>query len=84
MYADYQGTWGLIRLLEEATVTPLDDGDSRFRVVLSAPDGTGLTWHLRTELGEGPLALLTLRSFRLPRDIFLEDDARFAQNGGPQ
>nr|WP_236186116.1 ImcF-related family protein [Pseudomonas juntendi] len=84
LYADYQGTWGLIRLLEEATVTPLDDGDSRFRVVLSAPDGTGLTWHLRTELGEGPLALLTLRSFRLPRDIFLEDDARFAQNGGPQ
>lgn len=84
LYADYQGTWGLIRLLEEATVTPLDDGDSRFRVVLSAPDGLGLTWHLRTELGEGPLALLKLRSFRLPRDIFLVDDARYAQNGGLQ
>ncbi|MFG0408291.1 ImcF-related family protein [Pseudomonas sp. FYR_11] len=84
LYADYQGTWGLIRLLEEATVTPLDDGDSRFRVVLSAPDGLGLTWHLRTELGEGPLALLKLRSFRLPNDIFLVDDARFAQSGGPQ
>lgn len=84
LYADYQGTWGLIRLLEEANVTPLDDGDSRFRVVLSAPDGLGLTWHLRTELAEGPLALLKLRSFRLPRDIFLVDDARYAQNGGPQ
>lgn len=84
LYADYQGSWGLIRLLEEASVTALDDGDSRFRVVLSAPDGLGLTWHLRTELGEGPLALLKLRSFRLPRDIFLVDDARYAQNGGPQ
>ncbi len=84
LYADYQGTWGLIRLLEEAHVTPLDDGDSRFQVVLSAPDGLGLTWQLRTELGEGPLALLKLRSFRLPRDIFLVDDARYAQNGGPQ
>jgi len=84
LYADYQGTWGLIRLLEEASVAALDDGDSRFRVVLSAPDGLGLTWHLRTELAEGPLALLKLRSFRLPRDIFLVDDARYAQNGGPQ
>ncbi|MGE8060675.1 ImcF-related family protein [Pseudomonas sp. NPDC089547] len=85
LYADYQGTWGLIRLLEEASVTPLDDGDSRFRVVLSAPDGLGLTWHLRTELGEGPLALLKLRGFRLPRDIFLVDPSatpRYAQNGG--
>ncbi|MBI6927253.1 type VI secretion protein VasK, partial [Pseudomonas putida] len=79
LYADYQGTWGLIRLLEEATVNPLDDGDSRFRMVLSAPDGLDLTWHLRTELGEGPLALLELRSFRLPRDIFLVGDERFAQ-----
>lgn len=84
LYADYQGTWGLIRLLEEATVTPLDDGDSRFRVVLSAPDGLGLTWHLRTELADGPLTLLKLRGFRLPRDIFLVGDARFAHNGGPQ
>lgn len=84
LYADYQGTWGLIRLLEEANVTPLDDGDSRFRVVLSAPDGLGLTWHLRTELAEGPLALLKLRSFRLPRDIFLVDDAHYAQKGGPR
>ncbi|WP_367599351.1 type VI secretion IcmF C-terminal domain-containing protein [Pseudomonas fulva] len=84
LYADYQGTWGLIRLLEEATVNPLDDGDSLFRMVLSAPDGLDLTWHLRTELGEGPLALLELRSFRLPRDIFLVGDERFAQNGGRQ
>jgi len=30
-----------------------------------------LTWHLRTELHAGPLALLRLRGFRLPKDIFL-------------
>lgn len=84
LFADYQGTWGLIRLLEQASVTALDDGDSRFRVVLSAPDGLGLTWHLRTELGEGPLALLELRDFTLPREIFVVDDRdapRYTQNG---
>ncbi|RII77155.1 ImcF-related family protein [Pseudomonas monteilii] len=84
LFADYQGTWGLIRLLEQATVSALDDSDSRFRVVLSAPDGLGLTWHLRTELGEGPLALLKLRDFNLPREIFLvgdRDSQRYTQNG---
>ncbi|WP_395589421.1 ImcF-related family protein [Pseudomonas sp. TR47] len=85
LFADYQGTWGLIRLLEQANVTALDDGDSRFRVVLDAPDGLRLTWHLRTELGEGPLALLKLRGFSLPREIFLvdgRDTPQYAQNGG--
>ncbi len=85
LFADYQGTWGLIRLLEQATVSALDDRDSRFRVVLSAPDGLGLTWHLRTELGEGPLALLKLRDFNLPQEIFLvgeHDSQRYTQNGG--
>lgn len=85
LFADYQGTWGLIRLLEQANVTALDDGDSRFRVVLDAPDGLGLTWHLRTELSEGPLALLKLRGFSLPREIFLadgRDTPQYTQNGG--
>lgn len=85
LFADYQGTWGLIRLLEQANVTALDDGDSRFRVVLDAPDGLRLTWHLRTELREGPLALLKLRGFSLPREIFLvdgRDTPQYAQNGG--
>lgn len=75
LFADHQGVWGLIRLLEQAQVTPLDDRESRFEVVLKAPDGLGLTWHLRTELGEGPLALLKLRSFALPKDIFLQEGA---------
>ncbi|WP_051148055.1 ImcF-related family protein [Metapseudomonas resinovorans] len=73
LFGDYPGTWGLIRLLEQARATPLDDGHSRYRLVLQAPDGLGLTWHLRTELGAGPLALLQLRGFKLPARIFLED-----------
>ena len=80
----YQGTWGLIRLLEQARVTTLDDGDSHYRLVLKAPDGLGLTWHLRTELGAGPLALLKLRGFKLPTQIFLgvgNNAEPFAQNG---
>ena len=84
LFGDYPGTWGLIRLLEQARVTPLDDGDSRFRMVLKAPDGIGLTWYLRTELGAGPMALLKLRGFKLPAQIFLGKDEKavpYALNG---
>ncbi|MEQ4280965.1 ImcF-related family protein [Pseudomonas syringae] len=84
LFGDYQGTWGLIRLLEKARITPLDDGDSRYRMVLKAPDGLNLTWNLRTELGAGPLALLKLRNFTLPSQIFLNEGAvevPYAQNG---
>jgi len=82
LFGDYPGTWGLIRLLEKAQVTPLDDGDSRYRMVLKAPDGLSLVWHLRTELDAGPLALLKLRSFKLPQQIFLSEYV--AENGGFQ
>ncbi|HEX8595873.1 MAG TPA: ImcF-related family protein [Pseudomonas sp.] len=75
LFGDYQGTWGLIRLLEKAQVTLLDDGDSRYRMVLKAPDGLSLTWDLRTELGAGPLALLKLRGFKMPKEIFLVNGA---------
>ncbi|WP_177410555.1 ImcF-related family protein [Pseudomonas sp. LH1G9] len=84
LFGDYPGTWGLIRLLENAQVTPLDDGNSRYRLALKAPDGLSLTWHLRTELDAGPLALLKLRDFRLPQQIFLNEGAAeepYAQNG---
>ena len=84
LFGDYQGTWGLIRLLEKARITPLDDGDSRYRLTLKAPDGLNLTWNLRTELGAGPLALLKLRNFTLPSQIFLSEgaaDVPYAQHG---
>lgn len=73
LFGEHAGTWGLIRLLEQARISVLDDGDSRYQVVIPAPDGLNLTWHLRTELGAGPMTLLKLRGFRLPRQIFLTD-----------
>ncbi|MDR0277391.1 MAG: hypothetical protein LBJ37_05865 [Paucimonas sp.] len=76
MYGDYQGTWGLIRFLENAQVTLLDDGNSRYHLEVPAPDGHMLTWHLRTELGAGPLALLKLRGFKLPNRIFVDGSKR--------
>lgn len=45
----------------------------------SAPDGSRLQWVLRTQLGNGPLALLGLRSFSLPEDIFSVDATAQAQ-----
>ncbi|MBS9426493.1 hypothetical protein, partial [Photorhabdus caribbeanensis] len=38
----------------------------------TTPEGLPLTWVLRTEVGKGPLALLKLRGFRLPKTIFVE------------
>ncbi|WP_152223641.1 ImcF-related family protein [Pseudomonas sp. SCB32] len=70
LFGDYSGTWGLIRLLEQAKVTTLDDSNTRFELVLTAPDKLPLTWQMRTELGNGPLALLQLRGFKLPANIF--------------
>lgn len=70
LFGDYSGTWGLIRLLEQAQVTALDDRGTRFELVLGAPDKLPLTWQLQTELGRGPLALLQLRGFTLPENIF--------------
>lgn len=70
LFGDYSGTWGLIRLFEQAQVTALDSSDTLFELVLTAPDKLPLTWQLRTELGSGPLALLQLRGFTLPATIF--------------
>lgn len=70
LFGDYSGVWGLIRLLEQAQVTPLDNSNTRFELVLKAPDDLPLTWYLQTELGRGPLAVLKLRGFKLPDNIF--------------
>nr|ELR5252164.1 hypothetical protein [Providencia rettgeri] len=40
--------------------------------VFTAPDGNTLNYQLRTEMGQGPLALLKLRNFVLPEKIFLD------------
>ncbi|WKZ90742.1 ImcF-related family protein [Chimaeribacter arupi] len=69
-YADHPGAWGLIRLLEQATVTPYPGVSSSFALNWQAPDGRALNYTLRTEAGAGPLALLRLRDFVLPAHIF--------------
>jgi type VI secretion system protein ImpL len=69
-YADLPGGWGLIRLLDKASVTPYQGVNSSYNLTWTAPDGRPLNYTLRTEAGEGPLALLRLRNFTLPAQIF--------------
>lgn len=74
LYEHIQGNWGFIRLLGKARITPLDS--SRTQLVWIASDGNPLKFILRSELGEGPLALLKLQGFRLPASVFsVEADA---------
>lgn len=68
LYASNQGNWGFIRLLDKALITPLDA--SRTQLVWITPDGNPLKFVLRSELGDGPLALLKLQGFMLPNAIF--------------
>ncbi|WP_186370252.1 ImcF-related family protein [Yersinia bercovieri] len=73
LYGDYQGTWGLIRWLEQAKQKKLDEG--RYQLTFTTTDNQSLQWILRTELGKGPLGLLQLRNFTLPAQIFLIQNA---------
>lgn len=77
-FADLPGAWGLIRLLDKAAVAPYQGVSSSFNITWKAPDGRRLNYTLRTEAGEGPLALLRLRNFTLPAQIFQIKAARVA------
>ena len=68
LYESNQGNWGFIRLLDKALITPLDS--SRTQLVWITPDGNPLKFIMRSELGDGPLALLKLQGFSLPQTIF--------------
>jgi len=68
LFGDYSGTWGLIRWLEQSKRKSLDN--SQWMMSFTAPDGRTLQWVLRSQLGKGPLALLELRGFTLPAQIF--------------
>ena len=68
LYANHSGPWGVIRMLEP--MVRQKAGDGLYRLTVTAPDRRQLQWLLRTELGDGPLALLKLRNFRLPTQIF--------------
>lgn len=76
LYGDYPGGWALIRLLEQARVTPLAGDSSIYQVVLAAPDGIPLTWEMQTQRGAGPLALLKLRDFELPLEVLQGERVR--------
>lgn len=69
-YADMSGTWGWIRLLDKASVSAYPGTGSSYSLTWQAQDGRPLNYTLRTEAGEGPLALLKLRNFSLPLQIF--------------
>ncbi|KGT95504.1 type VI secretion protein VasK [Erwinia typographi] len=77
LFGDYDGTWGFIRWLEQGTRQQLDR--SQWMMSFTAPDGRTLQWVLRSQLGSGPLALLALRGFTLPEQIFSVDSAATAQ-----
>lgn len=68
LYASNQGNWGFIRLLNKARITPLDA--SHTQLVWITADGSPLKFVMRSELGNGPLALLKLQGFTLPDTIF--------------
>ena len=70
-YADLTGAWGWIRLLDKAAVRAYPGTGSSWSLSWKAPDGLMLNYTLRTEAGEGPLALLALRNFTLPETIFM-------------
>ncbi|WP_252152200.1 ImcF-related family protein [Enterobacter sp. SGAir0187] len=77
LFGDYSGTWGFIRWLDQGKRQQLDR--SQWMVSFTAPDGSTLQWVLRSQLGSGPLALLALRGFKLPDQIFSVDSAATAQ-----
>lgn len=72
IYGDYRGVWGIIRLLEDAKITPYAGSTSSYSVSWKTLNGQSLNYTLRTEMGEGPIALLQLRNFVLPEKIFLD------------
>lgn len=77
LFGDYSGTWGFIRWLDQSKRQQLDR--SQWMMNFTAPDGRTLQWLLRSQLGSGPLALLALRGFTLPDEIFSVDSAATAQ-----
>ncbi|MFC0228694.1 ImcF-related family protein [Serratia aquatilis] len=75
LYADLPGTWGLIRLLDKARVKGYMGSTTVYDLTWKAQDGLPLHYLLRTELGEGPLSLLGLKGFVMPKQIFLSASA---------
>ncbi|PSN08002.1 ImcF-related family protein [Siccibacter turicensis] len=77
LFGDYTGTWGFIRWLDQSKRQQIDR--SQWMMSFTTPDGRTLQWVLRSQLGKGPLALLDLRGFTLPYQIFSVDSEATAQ-----
>lgn len=77
VYGDYAGTWGFIRWLEQGKRQQLDH--SQWMLSFATADKRHLQWVLRTQMRDGPLALLRLRGFTLPDAIFSVDAGLAAQ-----
>ncbi|MDK1184813.1 ImcF-related family protein [Cronobacter turicensis] len=78
LYSNQSGKWGFIRLLSKAQITPIDS--SRIQLVWLTPDGSPLKFIMRTEMGDGPLALLKLQDFHLPETIFNTEELTPVEN----
>ncbi|GLQ48610.1 ImcF-related family protein [Dyella flava] len=68
---EFEGRFGLIRLLERATVTPQDSARYLLTWKPSPSAMPDLRVQLRSETGKGPLEVLALRHFVLPTRIFV-------------
>ncbi|CAN0625832.1 type VI secretion system protein ImpL [Burkholderia multivorans] len=85
---DAQGRFGLIRLLERATVSQQDSARYLLTWTPDTSQGIPLKVQLRSEAGAGPLDVLQLRRFSLPTRIFATGSAqagptRVAENPPP-
>lgn len=83
---DAQGRFGLIRLLERATVAQQDNARHLLTWTPDSSQGVPLRVQLRSEGGAGPLEVLKLRHFALPARIFVAGGAKAGPRvgaGGP-
>jgi type VI secretion system protein ImpL len=69
---DTQGRFGLIRLLERASVAQQDNARYLLSWTPDQSEGIALRVQLRSEAGAGPLDVLALRHFALPSRIFVK------------
>ncbi|KWE58700.1 type VI secretion protein VasK [Burkholderia ubonensis] len=76
---DSQGRFGLIRLLERAKVSQQDNARYLLTWTPDTSQGIPLNVQLRSEAGAGPLDVLQLRNFSLPKRVFVSG----AATGGP-
>jgi type VI secretion system protein ImpL len=68
LYQYYSGDWAWIRLLESAEIRQIDN--SRFELKWQVEPNKKLKYILRTQSGSGPINLLKLRNFQLPKSVF--------------